>query len=57
MFDDKETTEYRPNWKEQEANAVECYNLVIDKDDDPHNIKIAESEGNCKVHGQEVEAP
>ena len=42
--------------KEQEANAVECYNLAIDEDDDPCNINIPESEGHCKVHGPVVEA-
>ena len=40
VFDDKEITEYQPDWKEQEANAVECYNLTIDKDDDPRNINL-----------------
>ena len=57
VFDDKEIDEYQPDWKEKEANAVECYNLAIDEDDDPHNINIPESEGHCKVHGPVVEAP
>ena len=56
VFDDKEIAEYQPDWKEQEANAVECYNLAIDEDDDLHNINIPESEGHCKVHGPAVEA-
>ena len=34
VFDDKKIVEYQPDWKEQEANAVECYNLTIDEDDD-----------------------
>ena len=29
VFDDKEIAEYQPDWKEQEANASECYNLTI----------------------------
>ena len=32
VFDGKETVEYQPDWKEQEANAVECYNLAIDEE-------------------------
>ena len=40
VFDDKEIAEYQPDWKAQEANAVECYNLAIDEDDDLHNINI-----------------
>ena len=57
VFDAKETAEYQPDWKEQEANTVEWYNLSIDEDDDPHNINIPESEGYCEVHGPAVEAP
>ena len=56
VFDDQEIAEYQPDWKEQEANAVECYNLAIDEDDDPRNINIPESEGHCEVHGLAVEA-
>ena len=56
VFDDQEIAEYQPDWKAQEANAVECYNLAIDKDDDPRNINIPESEGHCEVHGPAVEA-
>ena len=57
VFDDQEVVEYRPDWKEQEAHVVECYNLAIDKDDDPRNINIPESEGHFKVHGPTLEAP
>ena len=57
VFDGKDTAEYQPDWKEQEANAVECYNLTIDEDDDPRNINIPESEGHCEVHGPVVESP
>ena len=57
VFDGKETAECQPHWKEQEANAVECYNLAIDKDDDPRNINIPKSEGHCEVHGPVVKAP
>ena len=31
VFDDKEIAEYQPDWKEQEANEVECYNLAIER--------------------------
>ena len=55
VFDDKETAKHQPDWKEQEANAIECYNL--DEDDDPHNINIPESEGHYEVHGPTVESP
>ncbi len=57
VFDDKEVAEYQPDWKEQEANVVECYNLAIDEEDDPRNVNIPESEGHCKVHGPEIELP
>ena len=57
MFDDQEIAEYQLDWKAQEANAVECYNLAIDKDADPRNIDIPESEGHCDVHRSTVGAP
>ena len=57
LFDDQEIAEYQLDQKEQEANAVECYNLAIDEDDDPRNINIPELEGHCEVHGPAVEAP
>lgn len=57
VFDDEEVTEYQPDWKEQEANAVECYNLSIEDEDDPRNINIPKSEGHCEVHGPAVELP
>ena len=57
VFDDKEIAEYQLDWKEQEANAVECYNLAIDEDDDPRNINIPKSEGHYEVHGPAFEAP
>ena len=40
IFDDQEIGEYQTDWEAQEANAVECYNLAIDEDDDPRNINI-----------------
>ena len=49
----KEIAEYQPDWKEQEANAIECYNLAIDEDDDPRNINILESEGHCEYMDQQ----
>ena len=57
VFDDREIAEYQPDWKAQEGNAVECYNLAIDEDDDPRNINIPESKGQCEVHGPAVKAP
>ena len=57
VFHDQELVEYQPNWKEQEANTVECYHLTIDEDDYPRNINIPESEGHYEVHGPAVEAP
>ena len=57
VLDDQEIVEYQPDWKAQEANAVECYNLAIDEDDDQRNINILESEGRCEVHGPAVQAP
>ena len=57
VFDDQEVAEYQPDWKIQESNAVECYNLAMDENDDPRNINIPELEGHCEVHGPAVEAP
>ena len=57
VFDDKEIAKYQPDWKEQEANAVEFYNLAIDEDDDPHKINIPKSEEHCEVHGPAFESP
>ena len=57
VFDDKEVSKYQLDWKEQEANAMECYNLAIDDEDDPRNINIPELEGECEVHGPEIESP
>ena len=57
VFDDQEVVEYRPDWKAQEAHAVEYYNLAIDEDADPRNIDIPGLEGHCDVHGPVVEAP
>ena len=57
IFDDQEIGEYQTDWAAQEANAVECYNLAIDEDDDRCNINILKSEGNCEVRGPVVETP
>ena len=57
VFDDQEIAEYQPDWKEQESNAIEFYNLAINENDDLRNINIPESEGHCEVHGLAVEAP
>ena len=57
LFDDQKLVEYWPDWKIQEAHAVECYNLEIDEDTDLRNIDIPESEGHCDIHGPAVEAP
>ena len=57
IFDNQEIGEYQTDWEAQEANAVECYNLAIDKDDDLCNINIPELEGNCEVREPVVEAP
>ena len=57
ICDDQEVVEYRPDWKAQEAHAVEYYNLAIDEDDDPRNTDIPESEGHCDVHRSTVGAP
>ena len=56
VFDDKEIAEHQPDWKEQEANAVECYNFTIDEADDSCSINIPESEGHCEEILSGVEA-
>ena len=56
VLDDKEIAEHQLDCKEQEANAVECYNLAIDEDDDPCNINSPKSEGHCEEILFRVEA-
>ena len=38
-------------------NAVECYNLAVDEEEDPRNVNIPESEGSCDVQGPTLEIP
>ena len=36
-------------------NAVECYNLTVEEEEDPHNLNIPNSEESCDVQGLELE--
>lgn len=36
---------------------MECYNLVADEDEEPHNMNIPESKGSRKVQGLKFEIP
>ena len=45
----------QPDWTTQIANARECYNFIIDEDDDPRNINMSESEGSRAVAGPTLE--
>ncbi len=38
--------------------ALECYNFIVeDKDEDPCNMNIPESEGEHNVQGLDIEIP
>ena len=36
-------------------NALECYHLATDEEEDPHNVNIPESEGSHDVQGLKLE--
>ena len=38
----------QPNWAAQLETGLECYNFVANKDEDPRNVNILESEGSVK---------
>ena len=41
----------------QIENALDCYNLTADEEEDPRNIDIIESKGYREVTGPELEIP
>ena len=46
------------DWVVQMESAMECYNFTVDdKEEDPHNVNIPESEGSCDVQGPALEIP
>lgn len=47
-----------PDWSCQLSQALECYNVQIEDDeDDPRNINIPETEGSREVRGPTIEDP
>ena len=47
----------KSNWVAQIENALECYKLTADEEEDPRNIDIAESTRYHEVNGSEIEIP
>ena len=45
----------KPECVVQLENALECYNLAADEDEEPHNVNILESERSCEVQGPKLE--
>ena len=39
----------QPDSTMQMENALECYNLASDEEEEPHNMNIQESKGSCEV--------
>jgi hypothetical protein len=48
-----------PKWKIALEQALECYNLTEEgeEDENPRNVNIPESEGTCDVQGPELKVP
>ena len=47
----------QPDLAAQLENALECYNLVADEEEEPCNMNIPESEGSYEVQGPKLEIP
>lgn len=48
----------QPDWSKKIQHSLECYNVTTEEgDEDPQNINIHESEGQCKVGGPNAENP
>eukprot|EP00253_Pinus_taeda_P006591 PITA_06591 len=48
----------QPYWSRQLSQALECYNVQVeDDDDDPRNINIPEKEGSHEVRGPTIKDP
>lgn len=45
----------QPNWVVQIEHVLECYNLIVEEEDDPRNVDKAESEGHREVNGPKPE--
>ena len=45
------------DWVAQVKNVLECYNLAVDEDEEPHNVNIPESQGSHEVQGLKLEVP
>lgn len=55
----KEMVEWvQPNWNMQLRHVLEWYNMIMEEEeDDPRNINIPESKGQCKVEGPKAKIP
>lgn len=48
----------QPNWSMQLCYGLECYNVTMeDGEEDPKNINILDSEGQCEFEGLKEEIP
>ena len=48
----------QPNWSRQLSQALECYNVQVEDDeDDLRNINILDTEGSHEVRGLAIEDP
>ena len=61
IFEDRTLSVHiQPDWATQLKDALECYNFTEepdDEDENPHSIKILESEGTREVDGPKLEIP
>lgn len=58
VFEDGSLPLYnQPDWEAQLENALECYNLTIDEEEEPHNVNIPESKGSREVQVLKLEIP
>ena len=47
-----------PEWVAQLSCALECYNIIVDEEDeDPRNIDIPKTKGQCEVQGPQIKNP
>ena len=55
IFENEIPLTWKPDWVVQLQNVLECYNIIVEQDENPHNIDISESKGYHKVNGLKLE--